>query len=80
MMDWTDLITIDPDIRGGKPSIRRTRIRVYDILEYMAGDMSEAEILTDFPSLKAEHLRTVLMFAAQHERCLTMAQHDEIAA
>lgn len=80
MMDWTELITIDPDIRGGKPCIRGTRITVYDILEYMAGGMSEAEILTDFPSLKAEHLRAVLMFAAQRERRLAMAEHHEIAA
>jgi uncharacterized protein (DUF433 family) len=63
MVDWTDLITIDPDIRGGKPCIRGTRIRVYDILEYMAGGMSEAEILADFRSLKTEHLRAVLMYA-----------------
>jgi uncharacterized protein (DUF433 family) len=80
MPDWTDLITIDPDIRGGKPCIRGTRMTVYDILEYMAGGMSEDEILADFPGLKAEHLRAVLMFAAQRERRLAIAQPHEIAA
>ncbi|MBK1645872.1 hypothetical protein CKO25_14695 [Thiocapsa imhoffii] len=78
-MDRTDLITIDPDIRGGKPCIRGTRMTVYDILEYMEGGISEAEILADFPSLKAEHLRAVSMFAAQGERRLAMAQHHEIS-
>lgn len=44
----------------------------------MAGGMSEAEILTDFPSLKADHVRAVLMFAAQRvsrncSRCLGIA-------
>ncbi|MGF1612706.1 MAG: DUF433 domain-containing protein [Gammaproteobacteria bacterium] len=56
---------MDPDIRGGKPCIKGTRITVYDILEYLARGMSEAKILDDFPSLKQEHLRAALMFAAQ---------------
>lgn len=74
MIDLNERIAIDPDVRGGKPCIRGTRITVYDILEYMAGGMSEEEILADFPSLKAEDLRAVLMFAAQRERsrCASM--------
>ncbi len=63
-----------------KPCIRGTRITVYDILEYMAGGMSEAEILADFPSLQPEPLRAVLMFAAQRERRLAMGIPHEIAA
>ena len=50
MVDLNEWIAIDPAIRCGKPCIRRTRITVYDILEYMAGGMSEDEILADFPS------------------------------
>jgi len=63
-----------PDIRGGKPCIKGTRITVYDILEYMAGGMSETEIL------KPEHLRAVLVFAAQRERRMSMGRPYEIAA
>ncbi|MCU0735479.1 MAG: DUF433 domain-containing protein [Methylotetracoccus sp.] len=80
MIDLNEFIAIDPDIRGGKPCIKGTRITVYDILEYMAGGMSETEILADFPSLKPEHLRAVLAFAAQRERRLTMGAPHEIAA
>ncbi|WP_295436570.1 DUF433 domain-containing protein [uncultured Thiodictyon sp.] len=80
MIDLNALIAIDPDIRGGKPCIRGTRITVYDILEYMAGGISEAEILADFPSLRPEHLRAVLAFAAQRERRLTVGTPYEIAA
>ena len=80
MIDLNERIAIDPDVRGGKPCIRGTRITVYDILEYMAGGMSEAEILADFPSLKAEDLRAVLMFAAQRERRLATGVPHEIAA
>ena len=78
--DLNDLIAIDPDIRGGKPCIRGTRITVYDLLEYLAGGMTEAEILEDFPSLRVEHLRAALTFAAQRERRLATAFPDEIAA
>ncbi|UHD18650.1 DUF433 domain-containing protein [Thiocapsa bogorovii] len=80
MIDLNERIAIDPDVRGGKPCIRGTRITVYDILEYMAGGMSEEEILADFPSLKAEDLRAVLMFAAQRERRLATGVPHEIAA
>lgn len=80
MTHWNDLIVIHPDIRGGKPCITGTRITVYDILEYLAGGMSEAEILADFPSLEAEHVRAALMFAAQRERRLSMGHRHETAA
>lgn len=65
-----DHITVTPDVRGGKPCIRGTRITVADVLEYMASGMSEAEILDDFPDLKSVHLRAVLAFAAARERRL----------
>lgn len=63
-------IVIDPGIRNGKPVIRGTRITVTDILEYLAGGMSEEEILADFPDLTAEDIRAALAFAAQRERRL----------
>jgi uncharacterized protein (DUF433 family) len=69
-MDTLERIVIDPEIRGGKPCIRGTRITVYDILEYLAGGMSEEEVLQDFPSLTREDLRAVLSFAALRERRL----------
>lgn len=80
MIDWNQYIAINTDVRGGKPCIKGTRITVYDILEYMAGGMSEPEILADFPSLKPEHLRATLAFAAQRERRFTMGMPHEIVA
>nr|VFJ97723.1 MAG: Uncharacterized conserved protein, DUF433 family [Candidatus Kentron sp. H]VFJ98546.1 MAG: Uncharacterized conserved protein, DUF433 family [Candidatus Kentron sp. H]VFK03291.1 MAG: Uncharacterized conserved protein, DUF433 family [Candidatus Kentron sp. H] len=70
-MNFEDHITITPDIRGGKPCIEGTRITVYDILEYLAGGMTEQEILDDFPSLGQEDIRRVLAFAAARERRLS---------
>jgi len=72
-MDYEGRITIDPAIRSGKPCIKGTRITVYDILEYLAGDMSEAEILHDFPSLSHEDIRAALGFAAARERMLAVS-------
>ena len=72
-MRLEDHITITPGVRGGKPCIKGTRITVYDVLEYMAGGMSEAQLLNDFPSLKSDDLRACLAFAAARERRLAAA-------
>ena len=69
-MDYRNIITIEPGKRGGKPCIRGLRITVYDVLEYMAGGMSEEQILSDFPDLTKEDLRACLAFAADRERRL----------
>jgi len=71
-MDFESKITVDPEIRSGKPCINGTRITVYDILEYMASGMTNEEILSDFPTLKKEDLQTVLAFAASRERKLAV--------
>lgn len=67
-MSWNERISVDPAIRNGKPYIKGTRITVYDILEYLAGGMSEDEILADFPDLTREDIRACLAFAAARER------------
>ncbi len=69
-MNYHEIITIEPDKRGGKPCIRGLRITVYDVLDYLASDMSEAEILADFPDLTHEDIRACLAFAADRERKL----------
>ncbi len=69
-MNYQDYITIEPGKRSGKPCIRGLRITVYDVLEYLASGMTQAEILQDFPDLTAEDLRACLAFAADRERKL----------
>jgi uncharacterized protein (DUF433 family) len=70
IMRFEDFITVTPGVRSGKPCIRGTRIAVSDILEYLAGGMTEDQILADFPDLKTEHIRAALGFAAARERRL----------
>ena len=53
-MNYRDYITIDPNKRGGKLCVRGLRITVYEVLEYLASDMTEAQILEDFPDLTRE--------------------------
>ena len=69
-MDYRQYITIEPGKRGGKPCIRGLRITVYEVLEYLASGMSEAEILRDFPDLTRDDVRACLAFAADRERKL----------
>lgn len=69
-MNFENYITITPGVRSGKPCIKGTRITVYDVLEYLAGGMSEAQLVEDFPSLRSEDIRAVLAFAAARERRL----------
>jgi uncharacterized protein (DUF433 family) len=75
-MDYRDIITIEPGKRSGKPCIRGLRITVYDVLEYLASGMSEAEVLEDFPELTAEDIRACLAFAADRERRLAVISAD----
>ena len=72
-MDYSKIITIDPGKRGGKPCIRGMRITVQDVLEYLAGGMTEEEILRDFSELTREDIKACLAFAADRERKLFVA-------
>jgi uncharacterized protein (DUF433 family) len=69
-MDWQERIAVSPAVRSGKPCIKGTRITVYDVLEYLAGGMSEADIVKDLPDLTREDIRACLAFAAARERRL----------
>jgi len=64
-VDYSQIISIDPAKRSGKPCVRGTRITVCDILGYMAAGMSDQEILADFPSLTETDLLACLAFAAE---------------
>jgi uncharacterized protein (DUF433 family) len=70
-MDWQERISVNPSVRSGKPCVNGTRITAYDVLEYLAGGMSEDEILADFPDLTRDDIRACLAFAAARERRLS---------
>jgi uncharacterized protein (DUF433 family) len=60
-------------VRSGKLCIKGTRITVADVLDYLAGGMTETQILAGFPALKPEHIPACVAFAAARERRLRAA-------
>ena len=68
LVDYSKIITLEPDKRGGKPCIRGLRITVQDVLEYLAAGMTPEEIVGDFPDLTIEDIRACLGYAADRER------------
>lgn len=63
-MALLDRITTDPNILGGKPTIRKMRFSVAQLLELLAGGMSFKEILDDYPYLELDDIRACLSYAA----------------
>ena len=58
-------ITLNPDVCFGKPTIRNLRYSVELLLELLSGEMSQEEILEDYPDLEKEDLRACILFASK---------------
>ena len=63
-MNYMERITFNPNQCGGRPCIRRMRIRVKDVLDLVAAGIPESEILADYPDLEADDIKASLEFAA----------------
>jgi len=59
-----DRISVDPDICHGRACIKGTRVMVSVILDCLAGGMSEAGILKNYPSLNAEDIKAAIQYAS----------------
>jgi uncharacterized protein (DUF433 family) len=59
-------ISIDPEVCGGKPCLRGTRITVAQVLEMLGDGIPESEILLDYPRLSPEKIRAAARYAAEH--------------
>lgn len=79
MNNYREYISINPNIRFGKPCIKNTRICVADILSWLASGMSFAEITFDFPEIKDEHIYAALAFAANREQAIKTIINDKTA-
>jgi len=64
-VDWRKIITVERGKMSGKPCVRSMRITVGDILSYLAADMTEDEVLHDFPSLTHEDILACFAYAAE---------------
>jgi uncharacterized protein (DUF433 family) len=70
-VDWRVHIHSDPDIRGGRPIIKGTRLAADFLLDLLANGWTVEQVIESYPNLKMEHLQAVFAFAAE---CL----HQEI--
>ena len=66
-MGWEQRIAENQDVRSGS-LYQGNRTTVYDVLGYLAGGMTEDQILGDFPDLSRDDIRATLAFAAAGER------------
>jgi uncharacterized protein (DUF433 family) len=73
MENWQKYISINSEIRSGKPCVSGTRITVSDVLSYLASGMSMEEIIEDFPSLNKEKIIATLSFAAYRDNITKIA-------
>jgi uncharacterized protein (DUF433 family) len=64
MVDYNEFITRDPEVCGGLPVIRGTRVTLRTVLASLAEGATVQEIVADFPTLTDEAVRAVIAFAA----------------
>ncbi len=62
--NWKDKVATNPDIMGGKPVIKGTRVPVQVIVGSMAGGMTMEEVCKEY-NIKPEHVKAALAYAAQ---------------
>ena len=62
-MDWKNYIESTPDVCGGRPRVRNTRLTVEFLLGLKAEGWAEVQILENYPQVSADDLRAVFAFA-----------------
>lgn len=60
---YRDRIVCDPQVLGGKPVIKGSRVPVSLILNLMAHGGTFAEILEDYPDISEDDLKAALLYA-----------------
>lgn len=70
VMNYRERIVRDPQVVGGQPVFKGTRVTLKTVLASLAEGATTAEILTDFPALSEDDVRAAIAFAA------TSAQED----
>lgn len=58
-------ITINKDVRSGKPSIRNMRFTVTELLELLASGMTYQQLLDDYPYLERDDIDACILYASK---------------
>ena len=80
MMKEYQWIVTNPNLLGGKPAVRGTRISVALVLQCLAEGMTPEEIASDYPGFPAEAVPEVLRFAAKQTDKPIKADDPDVAA
>lgn len=73
-MDYRQYLEIRSDKRFGKPTLKGTRISVYDVLNWLANGMTRDDIKRDFEEITDKMIDACLAYAADKERRLISIQ------
>lgn len=61
---WQDYIVRDPAICGGLPTMKGTRVLSRQVLSDVANGTTDTDIIAAYPSLKPDHVKAAIAFAA----------------
>lgn len=61
-------IMADPRICHGKPTFKGTRVMVWQVLEMLASEEGDKEVLKAFPALNKQHIKAALEYASSITR------------
>ena len=70
MASTNGIIERDPDILGGTPVFRGTRVPFQTLLDYLEGGQTLNEFLEDFPTVKRE----ATISALEHAKDLVVSE------
>ena len=79
-MEPNDLIMIDPEILGGQPVFKGTRVPIESLFDHLEVGVPLDEFLDDFPTVNKEQAVAVLAVANKLLTAKNIAQLCEIAA
>ena len=65
MVNWRERIAIDPEVLGGKPVVKGTRLSVEFVVGLLAEGWTEQQLLANYPALATDDVRACLAYAAE---------------
>ena len=79
-MNWTERISVDPNVCHGKACIRGTRVMVSVVLDNLATGRTATEIVSSYPSLQPDDVAAAVAYAAELARERVVATPVEAVA
>jgi len=76
----TDIITIDPDILGGTPVFKGTRVPVEVLFDHLESGISIDEFLKDYPTVSKQQVVDILHLAGESFKADKIQKLYEIAS